>query len=181
MIFLPPVSLSLSQAINVRINLKWQPEHNFQYLVLVLLHLDQHFIERGPYHSERERTLEIGGVDRNANCLIYHMLCIDKQGPGAIQSALSLAEGAKDARKGGERRQHSSQLAPRFRGGRTVCEGLSARLADDLLLLGEPEDHHHQQGHQQQGQKAICKGREKSASDRLCQSWNSKETFLHLS
>ena len=181
MIFLPPVSLSLSQAINVRINLKWQPEHNFQYLVLVLLHLDQHFIERGPYHSERERTLEIGGGDRNANCLIYHMLCIDKQGPGAIQSALSLAEGAKDARKGGERRQHSSQLAPRFRGGRTVCEGLSARLADDLLLLGEPEDHHQQQGHQQQGQKAICKGREKSASDRLCQSWNSKETFLHLS
>jgi hypothetical protein len=38
----------------------------------VLIHLDQHFIERGPYRSERERTLEIVGGGRNANCLISH-------------------------------------------------------------------------------------------------------------
>ena len=101
---------------------------------------------------------------------LSHMPWINKQWPGAIQSALSPAQRAKDARRSGNRRQRSSQLVLGFRGGRTVCEGLSARFADDLLLLGEPEDHHHQQGHQQQGQKTICKGREKSASDRLCQS-----------
>jgi hypothetical protein len=75
---------------------------------------------------------------------LSHMLCIDKQWPGAIQSALSLAERAKDPRRRGNRRQQFSQLALIFRGGRTVCEGLSARLADDLLSLGEPGDHHQQ-------------------------------------
>ncbi len=49
----------------------------------VLIHLDQHFIEKGPYRSERERTLEIVGGDRNANCLIYHT-CLGSinSGPG---------------------------------------------------------------------------------------------------
>ena len=48
-----------------------------------MIHLDQHFIERGPYRSERERTLEIVGGDRNANCLIYHT-CLGSinSGPG---------------------------------------------------------------------------------------------------
>ena len=85
---------------------------------------------------------------------LSHMPWINKQGPGAIQSALYPAQRAKDARRSGNRRQQFSQLALIFRGGRTVCEGLSARLADDLLPLGEPGDHH-----QQQGPKAICKGR----------------------
>ncbi len=73
---------------------------------------------------------------------LSHMPWINKQRPGAIQSALSPAQRAKDARRSGNRRQRSSQLALRFRGGRTVCKGLSARLADDLLPLGEPGDHH---------------------------------------
>ena len=53
------------------------------FMVRVLIHLDQHFIERGPYRSERERTLEIIGGDRNANCLIYHT-CLGSinRGPG---------------------------------------------------------------------------------------------------
>jgi hypothetical protein len=133
----------------------------------VLLHLDQHFIERGPYRSVRERTLEIGGRGRNANCVIYPICCVSINSAPGLYNQLSLLPSEPRTR---ERRQHSSQLAPRFGGGRTVCEGLSARFADDLLLLGEPGDHHQQQGYQQQGQEAICKGREKSASDRLCQS-----------
>ncbi len=36
----------------------------------VLIHLDQHFIERGPYRSERERTLEIMGWGRIVRELI---------------------------------------------------------------------------------------------------------------
>ncbi len=37
---------------------------------IVLIHLDQHFIERGPYRSERERTLEILGWGRIVRGLI---------------------------------------------------------------------------------------------------------------
>jgi hypothetical protein len=36
----------------------------------VLIHLDQHVIKRGPYHSERERTLEILGWGRIVRGLI---------------------------------------------------------------------------------------------------------------
>jgi hypothetical protein len=38
----------------------------------VLIHLDQHFIERGPYRSERERTLEILGWGWIVRGLISH-------------------------------------------------------------------------------------------------------------
>ncbi len=114
----------------------------------------------------RKRTVSQRKRENSRNCwwglecklsYLSHMPWINKQRPGAIQSALSPAQRAKDARRSGNRWQRSSQLALRFRGGRTVCEGLSARLADDLLPLGEPGDHH-----QQQGPQAICKGREKS-------------------
>ncbi len=50
---------------------------------VVLLHLDQHFIERGPYRSGRERTLEIGGRGRNSNCVIYPICCVSiNKAPG---------------------------------------------------------------------------------------------------
>ena len=42
----------------------------------VLLHLDQHFIERGPYRSGRERTLEIGGRGWNSGHVTYPMCCV---------------------------------------------------------------------------------------------------------
>ena len=137
-----------------------------------MIHLDQHFIERGPYRSERERTLEIVGGDRNANCLIYHICCVSiNSGPG-LYNQLSPLHGEPRTRAGVETDGNPPQLALIFRGGRTVCEGLSARLADDLLPLGEPGDHH-----QQQGQKAICKGREKTASDRLCRAETVRRYF----
>jgi hypothetical protein len=140
----------------------------------VLLHLDQHFIERGPYRSGRERTLEIGGRGRNAGSVIYPMCCVLPNSASGLYNQLSLLPSESRTRARVERTATFPVTWPQdLEGG-----GLSARFAGDLLLLGEPEDHHHQQGHQQQGQKAICKGREKSASDRLCQSWNSKETFL---
>jgi hypothetical protein len=57
----------------------------------VLIHLDQHFIERESYRSGRERTLEISGRGWNSGHVIYPMccVCIDKQSPGVVQSALS--------------------------------------------------------------------------------------------
>ncbi len=133
----------------------------------VLVHLDQHFIERGPYRSERERSLEIGGGDRNANCLIWHT-CLGSinRARGHTISSLPCIESQGRAQ---EWKQTATQLNwPRDSEG----GGLSARLADDLLPLGEPGEHH-----QQQGPKAICKGREKSARDRLCRAETVRRYF----
>ena len=132
----------------------------------VLLHLDQHFIERGPYRSGRERTLEIEERGLYATCVIYPMCCVLTNKAPGLCNQLSLLPSKPRMRARGEGDTHTPLNWPQILEG----GGLSARFAGDLLLLGEPEDHHHQQGHQQQGQKAICKGREKSASDRLCQS-----------
>jgi hypothetical protein len=136
--------------------------------VTVLIHLDQHFIERGPYGSERERTLEIVGGDRNANCLISHTCLGSINSSPGLYYQLSLLHTEPRARAGVEQTATIPLTWPWYSEG----EGLSARLADDLLLLGETGDHH-----QQQGPKAICKGWEKSASDRLCRAETVRRYF----
>ena len=56
----------------------------------VLLHLDQHFIERGPYRSGRERTLEIEGRGLYATCVIYPMCCVSINSAPGLYNQLSL-------------------------------------------------------------------------------------------
>ncbi len=75
--------------------------------ILVLLHLDQHFIERGSYRSGRERTLEIGGRDRNAGSVIYSMCCVlTNKAPGLCYQ-LSLLPSEPRTRARGERDDHT--------------------------------------------------------------------------
>jgi hypothetical protein len=63
----------------------------------VLLHLDQHFIERESYRSGRERTLEISGRGWNSGHVIYPMCCVlTNKAPGPCNQ-LSLLS-AKDGR-----------------------------------------------------------------------------------
>jgi hypothetical protein len=69
----------------------------------VLLHLDQLFIEREPYRSGRERTLEIGGRGRNSNCVIYPMCCVlTNKAPGYEISSPSYLVNQGRARGGRE-------------------------------------------------------------------------------
>ena len=69
----------------------------------VSIHLDQHFIERGPYRSERERTLEIVGGDRNANCLISHTCLGSMNSSPGLYYQISLLHTEPRARAGVER------------------------------------------------------------------------------
>ncbi len=69
----------------------------------VLLHLDQHFIERGPYRSGRERTLEIGGRGRNAGSVIYPMCCVSMNSTLGLYNQLSLLPSEPRTRAGVER------------------------------------------------------------------------------
>ena len=98
---------------------------------------------------------------------LSHLPWIGKQQPGAILPALSPAHRARGARRSG-----TDGNIPLTWPWYSEEEGLSARLADDLLPLGETGDHH-----QQQGPKAICKGWEKSASDRLCRAETVRRYF----
>jgi hypothetical protein len=92
----------------------------------VLIHLDQHFIERGPYRSERERTLEIVGGDRNANCLIYHT-CLGSINRGlGLYNQLSPLQREPRTRAGVEK-DGNAPLTPEIQRGKdclrgTVCE-----------------------------------------------------------
>jgi hypothetical protein len=59
----------------------------------VLLHRDQHFIERESYHSGRERTLEIQGRSWYVTCVISPMCCaMTNKAPGPCRQ-LSLPPG----------------------------------------------------------------------------------------
>jgi hypothetical protein len=72
-------------------------------MLSVLLHLDQHFIERGPYRSGRERTLEIGGRGRNSNCVIYPICCVSINKAPGLYNQLSLLPSEPRTRARGER------------------------------------------------------------------------------
>ncbi len=115
----------------------------------VLIHLDQHFIERGPYRSERERMLEILGWGRTVRGLISPT-CLESinNSPGPCYQ-LSLLHTQNVGRAQGHqewsRRQRFSHFTLITRGGRSVCEARRRSLP-----LGETGDHH-----QQQGPKAI--------------------------
>ncbi len=85
----------------------------------VLIRLDQHFIERGPYRSKRERTLEIMDWGRIVFGLISPtwLESINNSPPSCTQDV----ERAQ-ADQGWTRRQHSTHSTLRARGGRSVCE-----------------------------------------------------------
>jgi hypothetical protein len=94
----------------------------------VLIHLDQHFIERGPYRSERERTLEIVGGDRNANCLISHTCLGSINSSPGLYYQLSLLHTEPRARAGVEQTATFLSLDPDnqrgkdcLRGSQTIC------------------------------------------------------------
>ncbi len=122
-------------------------------MALVLLHRDQHFIERESYRSGRDRTLEISGRGWNAGSVTCPMCCVlANKAPGPCNQ-LSLPPSGSRTRARVERESATFlNWSPDLE-----REGLSARFAGDLLLPGEPEDHHHQQGHRQQGQKPSAK------------------------
>ena len=89
----------------------------------VLLHRDQHFIERGPYRSGRERTLEIGGRGRNSNCVIYPICCVSTNKATGLCNQLSLLPSESRTHARGERDGHTPLNWPQdLEGG-----GLSAR------------------------------------------------------
>ena len=54
----------------------WDLDVERSQLVVVLIHLDQHFIERESYRSGRERTLEIQGRGWYATCVICPLCCV---------------------------------------------------------------------------------------------------------
>jgi hypothetical protein len=94
----------------------------------VLIHLDQHFIERGPYRSERERTLEIIGGGRIVSGLISHT-CLGSinNSPGPYYQ-LSLLHTEPRARTGVEQTATFLSLDPDnqrgkdcLRGSQTIC------------------------------------------------------------
>jgi hypothetical protein len=89
----------------------------------VLLHLDQHFIERESYRSGRERTLEISGRGRNAGSVIYPMCCVlTNKAPGPCNQ-LSLLPSESRTRARGEGDTHTPLNWPPDLG----REALSAR------------------------------------------------------
>ena len=95
----------------------------FSKYLPVLLHLDQHFIERGPYRSGRERTLEIGGRGRNSNCVIYPICCVSTNKAPGLYNQLSLLPSEPRTRARVERVGHTPLNWPQtLEGG-----GLSAR------------------------------------------------------
>jgi hypothetical protein len=94
----------------------------------VLIHLDQHFIERGPYRSERERTLEIVGGGQIVSGLISHT-CLGSinNSPGPYYP-LSLLHTEPRARAGVEQTATFLSLDPGnqrgkdcLRGSQTIC------------------------------------------------------------
>ncbi len=88
-----------------------------------MIHLDQHLIERGPYRSERERTLEIMDWGRIVRWLISPTWPNNSPGPHAT-SPPSFKQDAECAQTDQvwTRRQHSTYSTLRARGGRSVCE-----------------------------------------------------------
>jgi hypothetical protein len=78
--------------------------HIAQYILLhffasVLLHRDQHFIERESYRSGRERTLEIQGRSWHATCVICPLCCaMTNKAPGPWNQ-LSLPPSGKGGHK----------------------------------------------------------------------------------
>jgi hypothetical protein len=89
----------------------------------VLLHLDQHFIERESYRSGRERTLEISGRGRNAGSVIYPMCCVLTNKAPGLCNQLSLLPSESRTRARGEGDTHTPLNWPQtLEGG-----GLSAR------------------------------------------------------
>ncbi len=98
----------------------------------VLLHLDQHFIERGLYGSGRERTLEIGGRGRNSNCVIYPICCVSTNKAPGLYNQLSLLPSEPRMRERVERvGSIPLNWSPDLEG-----EGLSARdcLRDSQMI-----------------------------------------------
>jgi hypothetical protein len=89
----------------------------------VLLHLDQLFIEREPYRSGRERTLEIEGRGLYATCVIYPMCCVLTNKAPGLCNQLSLLPSEPRTRARGERDGNTPLNWPQDLEG----EGLSAR------------------------------------------------------
>jgi hypothetical protein len=89
----------------------------------VLLHLDQHFIERESYRSGRERALEISGRGRNAGSVIYPMCCVLTNKAPGLCNQLSLLPSEPRTRARGEGDTYTPLSWPQtLEGG-----GLSAR------------------------------------------------------
>jgi hypothetical protein len=68
----------------------------------VLLHLDQHFIERESYRSGRDRTLEISGRGRNAGSVTCPMCCVLANKAPGLYNQLSLLPSGSRTRARGE-------------------------------------------------------------------------------
>jgi hypothetical protein len=101
------------------------------YCTVVLIHLDQHFIERGPRRSERERTLEILGWGRIVRGLISPT-CLESTnnspGPCYQPSLLHTECRARAGRPGVEQAATFLSLDPEnqrgkecLRGSQTIC------------------------------------------------------------
>ena len=95
----------------------------FQHILIVLIHHDQHFIERESYRSGRERTLEIQGRSWYATCVICPLCCVlANKAPGPCNQ-LSLPPSGSRTRARVERESATSiNWSPDLE-----REGLSAR------------------------------------------------------
>jgi hypothetical protein len=97
----------------------------------VLIHLDQHFIERGPYRSERERTLEIidwGRVVRGLISPTWLELANNSPGPCYQPSLLHTGCRGRAGRSGVDQAATILSLDPEnqrgkecLRGSQTIC------------------------------------------------------------
>jgi hypothetical protein len=118
--------------------------------ISVLIHLNQHFMERGLCRSERERTLEIIDSGHIIRWLSPSILFALIRTPGVTCCYLPLLQTVFRARKQTESASGGNILLirPWDSGERAV----SARLTGDLLSPGDTGDQHQQQeprAHQQ--------------------------------
>jgi hypothetical protein len=125
----------------------------------VLIHFNQYFIERGPYRSERETTLEILETGHVScwPCLPYP-LQFDKRHPGASATPSPLPLHAPQRALTQRKWARLDPSAPTWPWDLEE-RATSVRFAGDLLPLGDTEDLHHQQeaGDHQQGLGEVSK------------------------